>query len=84
MIHNNLRLPSGTGSTATGIKASKLNQLLVIIPPVEEQAVIAEHLIQSSNKINAGISIKEKQISALKEYKTTLINAAVTGKIKVS
>lgn len=82
-FQNNLAT-MGTGSTATGIKASKLNQLLVIIPPVEEQAVIAEHLIQSSNKINAGISIKEKQISALKEYKTTLINAAVTGKIKVS
>ncbi len=30
------------------------------------------------------LQIKEDQIAALKEYKTSLINAAVTGKIKVA
>jgi type I restriction enzyme, S subunit len=30
------------------------------------------------------IKIKEDQIAALKEYKTSLINAAVTGKIRVT
>ena len=34
-------------------------------------------------KIENGIAMKERQITALKEYKTCLINAAVTGKIKV-
>lgn len=34
-------------------------------------------------KTDSAIVIKERQIAALKEYKTSLINAAVTGKIKV-
>ena len=38
----------------------------------------------SYEKIDDAISIKEDQIAALKEYKTSLINAAVTGKIKVT
>ena len=53
------------------------------MPPVEEQVEIAAHLARVTDKINAGSSIKEDQIATLKEYKTSLINAAVTGKIKV-
>ena len=81
-FQNNLAT-MGTGSTAMGIKASKLNQLRVTMPPVEEQVEIAAHLARVTDKINAGSSIKEDQIATLKEYKTSLINAAVTGKIKV-
>ncbi|PSK87550.1 hypothetical protein CLV79_10229 [Limimaricola soesokkakensis] len=35
-------------------------------------------------KISSAISLKKDQIAALKEYKTSLINAAVTGKIQVT
>jgi len=73
----------GTGSTAMGIKASKLNKLLVIMPPIEEQNAVAQRLEATTAKFSSGISIKNEQIAALKEYKTSLINAAVTGKIKV-
>lgn len=34
-------------------------------------------------KQNAAVTLLEQQISKLKEYKATLINSAVTGKIKV-
>ncbi|MEY4141284.1 MAG: hypothetical protein RL110_655, partial [Bacteroidota bacterium] len=34
-------------------------------------------------KIMIAINAKEKEIEKLKEYKATLINSAVTGKIKV-
>ena len=37
-----------------------------------------------SSKIATAISLKEQEIEKLKEYKSTLINSAVTGKIKVS
>jgi type I restriction enzyme S subunit len=36
-----------------------------------------------NNKYEVAIDLQKKQIEKLKEYKTTLINSAVTGKIKV-
>ncbi|MBE1427371.1 type I restriction enzyme S subunit [Desulfomicrobium macestii] len=55
----------------------------LFLPPLNEQAEIAAHIKTGCEKIDNGIAIKEEQIAALKEYKTSLINAAVTGKIKV-
>lgn len=55
----------------------------LFIPPLDEQSKIATHIKYGCEKIDTGISIKQDQIAALKEYKTSLINAAVTGKIKV-
>jgi len=57
--------------------------LVTILPPMAEQREIIQSIEAMSAKINSGIAIKERQIAALKEYKTSLINAAVTGKIKV-
>ena len=56
----------------------------LFLPPLEEQASIAAHIKSGCEKIDNGVAIKEDQIAALKEYKTSLINAAVTGKIKVA
>ncbi|KMN12130.1 restriction endonuclease subunit S [Pseudomonas weihenstephanensis] len=55
----------------------------LLIPPRVEQDEIVAHLDQLASRFEAAISIKQDQISALKEYKTSLINAAITGKIKV-
>lgn len=57
--------------------------LLTIVPPRDEQTTIVGYVAQLSMRAEQAISIKEKQIGALKEYKTSLISAAVTGKIKV-
>jgi type I restriction enzyme, S subunit len=54
------------------------------LPPIEEQREIVAKIDEASRKIEDAIAIKEDQIAALKEYKTSLINAAVTGKIKVA
>ena len=56
----------------------------LFLPPLNEQAEIAAHIKAGCEKIDNGIAIKEGQIAALKEYKICLINAAVTGKIKVA
>jgi type I restriction enzyme S subunit len=42
-----------------------------------------EYLKATTSKIATAISFKEQEIEKLKEYKATLINSAVTGKIKV-
>lgn len=54
------------------------------IPSRDEQDAIVSHIEYEAGKIDKAILIKGDQIAALKEYKTCLINAAVTGKIKVA
>lgn len=54
------------------------------LPPRHEQNAIVDYIDSNNEKISTAVAIKEKQISRLKEYKTSLIDAAVTGKIKVT
>lgn len=69
------------------IRASLSQELLknlpVLLPPFDEQKIIYDHIETESAKIDQAISIQQQQIDKLKEYKATLINSAVTGKIKV-
>ena len=44
---------------------------------------IAKYLDSISEKFSNAISLKEKEIEKLKEYKASLINSVVTGKVKV-
>lgn len=55
----------------------------VPVPTKVEQRKILDYIETSSTKITTAISLKEKEIEKLKEYKASLINSAVTGKIKV-
>lgn len=72
-----------TGSTAAGLKASKLPMLRLIAPPVPEQYKIVDFLVHQMAKIDALIAKVNGAIERLKEYRTALISAAVTGKIDV-
>lgn len=54
-----------------------------LIPPISEQKAIVNELENNRLKTQTVISFKEQEIEKLKEYKATLINNAVTGKIKV-
>jgi len=63
---------------------NEFKQLLTILPPIEEQEEIVAFIQKLTEKTNKTIVHKEKEIEKLKEYKITLTNAAVTGKIKVS
>lgn len=58
--------------------------LVTLLPPAEEQAAISTVIAEKLAVIDGGVALKHKQIAALKEYKATLINSAVTGKIKVA
>jgi type I restriction enzyme S subunit len=72
-----------SGSTKGAITCEDIKNYVVLIPPLPEQEAIFAHIRDGGGAIDAAISIKEDQIAALKEYKSSLINAAVTGKIKV-
>jgi type I restriction enzyme S subunit len=59
------------------------SQVDLFIPPLEEQKVIAKYIKNFMVSSDNGADLLQQQIATLKEYKTTLINSAVTGKIKV-
>lgn len=72
-----------TGSTAEGLKASKLPILRIIAPPRFEQRVIADYLDCETTNLDALTTRVAIAIDRLQEYRTALITAAVTGKIDV-
>lgn len=71
-------------ATIQNISAEKYSTLHVPVPPLEEQGDITMYISKLNQQIENTVSIKQSQITALKEYKTTLINAAVTGKIRIT
>ncbi len=63
---------------------AELFDLKIGIPPKDEQKAILSYIEEQSIKFNEAVRNYTQQIEKLKEYKTTLINDAVTGKIKVA
>ena len=72
------------GITRVGLGNSDLKNGYFLLPPEDEQIKISNFIEAGTSKIATAISLKEQEIEKLKEYKATLINSAVTGKIKVS
>lgn len=56
----------------------------VTVAPVAEQKAILSYCEEQSEDHDRAVGFQKKQIKKLKEYKTTLINSAVTGKIKIT
>lgn len=54
-----------------------------IVPPLDEQNKIVQYSKKIGDKIETAIGSKKSEIEKLQEYKTSLINSAVTGKIKL-
>lgn len=55
----------------------------LIKPPLSEQKEISSHIESASQKIDTAITLKQREIAKLQEYKRSLINSVVTGKIRV-
>ncbi|EGG1781895.1 restriction endonuclease subunit S [Campylobacter coli] len=63
------------------ISKEDLLNLKIPLPPLKEQEQIANFLDEKCKKIDLLIEKTEKQIKLIKEYKTTLTNQAVCGRI---
>ncbi len=72
-----------TGSTAVGIKASHLKATMITLPTLEEQKKIGSFIDTHTTNLDALVSKIREGIEGLKEYRTALIWAAVTGRIDV-
>ena len=73
----------GTGSTALGIKASKLPQLRIAVPPVNEQLRMLEGLEIVLTHTEDSVERTAKEIELLREFRTRLIADVITGKLDV-
>lgn len=71
------------GGLRQSMKFEDFRRLPLLIPPKEEQCSIAAFLDEKRIKIDALIEKQLQQIELLKERRTALISAAVTGKIDV-
>ena len=72
-----------TGSTALGLKASKLSAITCVVPPVDEQLAIVDHVHISIGRLSEIHEVAISQIALLQERRSALISAAVTGQIDV-
>lgn len=72
-----------TGATIQHYGPAHLRQISILVPPIEEQAKVVEHVEKAVSEINALTSKVVKTLETLREYRSTLITQVVTGKIDV-
>jgi type I restriction enzyme S subunit len=77
------REATGTSSSMKKVGQETIRELLVCLPPLDEQRETLQRLRPELDRIDSTIGVIQKQIDKLREYRKTLISAAVTGKIDV-
>lgn len=70
-------------ATLAIMNQEKTKSIILAVPPLAEQNNIVKHLDQETQKIDQMTETVNRTIERLKEYRSTLITQAVTGKIKV-
>ncbi len=66
--------------TRASLGQDLLKNLIVLLPPIDEQRAIASYLDEKCSEIDHLIAIKQQKMEKLKEYKKSVIFEAVTGK----
>ena len=79
----NVVMSMGNGFIRINLRADKLGTCPVLLPPLNEQQVIADYLDTKCAEIDTLISLKQSKIDALKEYKKSIIYEYITGKKEV-
>jgi type I restriction enzyme S subunit len=79
-IARSLALPS---IGQANLNPNRYGHIRVVVPFFEEQKVISEFLTYENKQIERLIERIKCSISSIQEYRSTLISAAVTGKIDV-
>jgi len=72
------------GMSYPAINSTDLGRIWVCVPPKQEQEKIVNYIDAQSQKIDQAVTQQEQTIVKLKEYKASLIDSCVLGKIKVS
>ena len=72
-----------TGTTYEAVTVDEVSNVTCVVPPLSEQAQIADLLDCKTEQIDELIVAEQRKIERLKEYRQSLISEAVTGKIDV-
>ena len=65
------------------IMSNEMSIIRIVLPPKSEQTAIAHYLDEKTSKIDKITQTIDKNILALQEFRKTLINDVVTGKVKI-
>ena len=72
------------GSTHKTIYMPDIRQIVVALPPRDEQRQIVSRIRDSLSSINEASDAAVGQVHLLAEYRQALISAAVTGQIEIT
>ena len=72
-----------SGSTIKNLSLYSIGKTPITFPPKNEQSEIVEFVMTGTQKIDTAINLKQQEIVKLQEYKRSLINSVVTGKVKI-
>ena len=78
------REQNGRGGIIVHIYSKNFKDMWFPTPPTSEQQKIVDYLDEQTQLIDKTVSIEEKRIELLKEYRQSLISEVVTGKLKVT
>lgn len=71
------------GGTKLQLSLEDIKRLRIPVPAISDQIEITRHLDASTTRIDALLELARESISLLRERRSALISAAVTGKIEV-
>ena len=71
------------GSIMSGLNSTIVKNIMIPVPPINEQLEIIQHLNPFCKKMDKLISLKKDKINKLQEYKKSIIYEYVTGKKSV-
>ncbi len=74
---------TGASSSMQNIGQDTIRNMVVCIPPLDEQPELVRAIEQENKKADDLVATIRKHIEKLTEYRAALISAAVTGKIDV-
>lgn len=66
-----------------GLNLENVREVLIALPALDEQRVIVDHIARETAKLDAVRAATERTITLLKERRSALIAAAVTGQLDV-
>ena len=78
------RIATGILEIREAVNMTLFMQEAMTVPPYEEQVDIANYLDEKTTKIDEIVKALGTKIDTLKEFRKTLINDVVTGKVKVA
>ncbi|WP_103589253.1 restriction endonuclease subunit S [Campylobacter concisus] len=73
----------GYGGGQPNISQDLIKSLRITLPPKSEQEKIVEYIETKTAKIDKLVNLEQEYIKSLKEYKASLIDSVVTGKVRI-